>query len=536
MVWREAFQACAAVLLASSVVSAQGSASAQGAGLVEAVKQGDVQRSRRLLQQGANPSAGQPDGTTALHWAAQRGDVALVDVLLAARANPAAANRFQVTPLSLAAENGNAVVIERLLKAGATANASLPGGETALMTAARTGRADAVKVLLAHGADVNARETARGQTALMWAAAQGHASAIKALIEAGADVRARSHGPVIKAPRGDEVDKIYAGRDIRRKDRDYRRKDRIDAMTPLMFAVQLGRIDAARALLDGGADLAERLEDGTSPLMLALANQHWELASLLLDRGAGPHDTSRGWSPLHQIVRARTLNTGEFPRPVETGRLSSLDLAKKLLALGAAADAEMVPASFDDGYSGGLDRRGATPLVLAAHGADHEMMRLLVEHGADVQRTSKAHSSILMLASGVEIGQLGSTGGTNEDALVAVQFAIGIGLDVNAANSNGMTALHGAAGERGSNELVELLVKHGARLDAKDRSGCTPIRLAQGDRAACGLTARSPRPATFALLQRIMTERGVPLEIRSDEQMYEFGFAKAKSDDPTRSK
>jgi uncharacterized protein len=523
---RSVSQSVALVLLSSSIVSAQ------GPGLVDAVRQGDVRRARILVQKGADVAAVEPDGTTALHWAAHRGDATLVDLLLAAGANPVAANRYQVTPLSLAAENGNAAVIERLLKAGANANASLPGGETALMTAARTGRAEAVKVLLAHGADVNARETFRGQTALMWAAAQGHAAAIKALIEAGADVRARSHGPAVRAPRTEELDRTYAARDIRRKDRDYRRKDRIDALTPLLFAVQLGRIDAARALLDGGADVTESLEDGTSPLMLALANKHWELASLLLDRGSNPNETTKGWTPLHQVARSRTLNTGEFPQANETGRMSSVDLARKLLTLGAKVDATMVPASMNDGYSGGFDRRGATPLLLASHGADHEMMRLLIEHGADPQRRSRLNSSILMLAAGVEIGQLGATGGTNEDALIAVRYAIDVGLDVNATNDLSQTALHGAAGERGSNELVELLVAHGARLDAKDSSGCTPIRLAQGDRHACGLSARSPRPATFALLHRIMTERGVPIEIRRDEELYGFEFGTpAKSDD-----
>src|SRR2546425_573513 len=141
--------------------------------LVDAVKTGNRTAIRALLQQPVDVNAAEPDGATALHWAAQANDSETVELLIRAGANVKTTTRYGVSPLSLACANGNAAIIESLLKAGADPNAALPEGETALMTAARTGKLEAVKVLLAHGANVNANETWRGQTALMWAAAEG---------------------------------------------------------------------------------------------------------------------------------------------------------------------------------------------------------------------------------------------------------------------------------------------------------------------------------------------------------------------------
>ena len=168
-----------------SELAARGEVSRSKVPLVEAVQQRNTASVRALLGRGVDVNASEPDGTTALHWAAHQGDLDVLDLLLGAGVNVRAANRYGVTPLPLACENGNAAVIERLLIAGADPNVVLPGGQTALMTAARTGRADAVKVLLAHGADANATEGLRGQTALMWAAANGHAAAAAVLLAGG---------------------------------------------------------------------------------------------------------------------------------------------------------------------------------------------------------------------------------------------------------------------------------------------------------------------------------------------------------------
>src|SRR5690606_22240814 len=190
---------------------------------------------------------------------------------------------------------------------GADPNGALPEGETALMTAARTGDVETLEALLAAGADVNVRESWRGQTALMWAAAENNAPAVRALLAAGA-----------------ERDAVSSGGEF----------------TALKFAVRAGAIDATRALLDAGANVEERLLDGTSLLVLAAMNAHYELASVLLDYGADPNASEQGWAALHQIAWSRRWNMGfNLPGPSRTADLDSLDLVRKLVSMGADVDA-----------------------------------------------------------------------------------------------------------------------------------------------------------------------------------------------------
>ncbi len=244
-------------------------------------------------------NAAASDGSTALHWAVHRDALDVVDLLLAAGANPKAANRYGVTPLSLAATNGNARIVERLLRGGGDPNTALPGGETVLMTAARTGDVAVLKALIEANADVNARESSRGQTALMWAAAENNAAAIKVLIDAGADVNARTSEGAAPAARASLVN----GRRLLRSDR------RVGAccgaralLHALLFAVQLGQFDAARTLLQAGANVNDALPDGTSALVLAAQNGHWELGSFLVDQGADVNADKQGFTALHQVV------------------------------------------------------------------------------------------------------------------------------------------------------------------------------------------------------------------------------------------
>ena len=141
--------------------------------LVDAAKTQDTEAVRRLIKQGVPVNVSQPDGFTALHWAAQRDKADMADLLIRAGENVSAADTYGMTPLSLACTNGSVPMVEMLLKAGANPNAAQAYSETVLMTCARTGALEAVKALLARGADVNAVETSEGQTAVMWAAAEG---------------------------------------------------------------------------------------------------------------------------------------------------------------------------------------------------------------------------------------------------------------------------------------------------------------------------------------------------------------------------
>jgi ankyrin repeat protein len=445
--------------------------------LVRAVKTGDAVAVRALLKQRADVNVPEADGTTALHYAIQRNDPDTVDVLIRAGANVKAANRYGIAPLQVAATVGSAAIIDKLLAAGADPNSSTPEGETVLMTAARTGDAASVKLLASRGANVNVKEGWKGQTALMWAAAENNAAALKVLIEAGAEVNARSKNGVF---------------------------------TPLLFAIRAGHVDASRVLLDAGADVNQSLADGTSPLVLATVNGHYELASFLLDRGAKPTADSQGWTALHQIVWTRRPNTGfNLPGAIATGNLDSLALARKLVKLGADVNARQTKEP-KDGFRNQLNRMGATPFLLAAKSVDLPMMRVLLELGADPKITTEDGTTALMAAAGVGIWAPGENPGTDDEALAALKLAFEAGSnDVNAIDSNGETAAHGAVYRAGSIAMLSFLIEKGARLDVRNKKGWTPLIAADGVEYTPNVLKRYPDTAAF--LRKALAERGLPV-------------------------
>ena len=446
-------QWCGVAALAAALVGATGiaqagggAARAEGEPLMEAVRAGDTAAVEALLGDGASPRTAEIDGTTALHWAAHHDHSAIAGLLLEAGAAVDATNRYGVTPLALASLNGSTPMIARLLEAGADPNLPNPEGETPLMTAARTGNASAIDSLLSHGAEVDAVEAWRQQTALMWAAAQNQAAAVEALLAAGADPNARS-------ARG---------------------------FTPLLFAAREGHAGILGPLVRAGADVDDTLPaNGMSALVLAVYNAQYDFANALLELGADPDAAGNGWTALHQLVWTRRPNLGRNPPfPVPLGALDAFDLARALAAHGADLDARQGREP-RDGNRNMLNRIGSTPFLQAAKVADVEMMRLLVELGADPSLTTDEGVTPLMAAAGVGIWKIGENPGTNDEALAAVELAWELGNDVNAADTNGDTALHGAI-HRGAGNIVRFLVERGADIDAVNGKGWSPLSVAQG--------------------------------------------------------
>lgn len=452
--------------------------SARAEPLLESIKAGDTVAVRRLLEDGAfDPNLAEADGTTMLHYAVEHDDADLVGRLLDAGADADARNRYGVGPLHIAALNGNAGIVSLLLAHGIDPDTALPEDETALMTAARAGDVATLDALVGAGADVNAREGWRGQTALMWAAAENNAAAIRRLLDAGAE------------------------RDATSQDGEF---------TALKFAVRGGAIDATRALLDAGADVNQTMADGTSLLVLAVTNAHYELASVLLDYGADANADAQGWTALHQIAWSRRWNMGfNLPGPAQTGDLDSLELVRKLVASGADIDARQAGEP-KDGNRNKLDRIGATAFLLAAKSCDLPLMRELLDEGADPSITTANGTTALMAAAGVGIWAPGENPGTHEEALAAVRLAFEAGGgDVNAVNAQGDTALHGAVYRGGAIPVIEFLVGRGAKLDAVNEFGWMPVTAADGLEYTPAVLKRYPEAA--ALLRSMMAEQGLPV-------------------------
>jgi len=501
-------------------------------GLIGAVKNGDSAAVKALLAQHADVNATEADGSTALHWAVQRDNLAITELLLAAGAKADAATRYNITPLAMASKNGNALMIARLLKAGADANGASSEGQTALMTAARNGNAAAVKVLLTNGAKVNTREPFRGQTALMWAAGEGNASAAEMLVEFGAEVKAKSR----------------------------------TGFTPFLFAVRNHHMDAAKVLLEHGANVEDRAPDGTTALNMAVVNGYYDLASLLLDYHANPNALDPNGSPLHSLAWLRKPGTpweaaglGEDPvgPPRATGDVTSEELAKKLIAhgenpnsriewqemrmtagLGTTANPPNIPLGRHF-----LSFVGATPFYVAARNGDAPFMRLLVAGGADPKMPTQVGVTPLMAAAGLDYYE-GETPGpfngvSEAERLEAVKLCVELGNDVNARTDfgeypmigsaeftlmtyprnaedlfglgvgdprfTGMTALFGAVISN-QPSLVQYLVDHGAKVDARNKLGWTPLMVSRGIFMA---NSKKEFPVAEKILLQAMKQQGL---------------------------
>jgi uncharacterized protein len=400
------------------------------------------------------------------------------------------ANEYGITPLKLACTNGNAQIVERLVKAGANPNDNAGTGEPPLMTCARTGTAAGVKSLLAAGAKVDAREPVRGQTALMWAVAQKHPDVVQALIDAKADVNAKSTLVDVHKPKFLEY-----------YERDAHIPNAKGGFTPLMFAARSGDVDSAQKLLAAGAKVNETSPEYGTALVVASASGHEKLAMLLLDKGADPNITDgMGISPMHwAMVEGMSILFGREYSATDKYWLhpNMPELVKALLAHGGNPNAKISKALlpynipvFSRGMGtelGQLSIAGATPLMLAAATADVGIMRVLVEGRGDMKVASEDGTTPIMVTAGV--GRERERGGgpgrmitpqTEEKLLAALKVAVDLGMDVNAANKDGRTPLHGAA-YLGANDIIKFLIEHGANVNAQDKYLQTPLSIALGD-------------------------------------------------------
>jgi ankyrin repeat protein len=499
--------------------------------LVDAAKRGDVAAVRKLVAQKVDVNAQDADGSTALHWAAERDDVAMADALIAAGANVKTKTRYNVTPLSLACTNGDAKMVDRLLKAGADPNERTEEGQTALMVASLTGKPDAVRLLLETGADVNAVEPYKGQTALMWAASEGNAAALDVLVAHGADVKAKSKS----------------------------------GFTALLFAVRNDQRAAAEVLLNHSANVNDVAPDGTSALNMAVVNAYFDLAAFLLDRGANPNALDPRGSALHTLAWLRKPgsdgaagvgNTGHAP-PLPSGRMTALELARRLLEHGANPNVRVSWKENTFGKEGGTARNppniqlgrhllsyvGATPFYVAAKNGDAPYMKLLADHGADPVMTTRAGITPLMVAAGLDYWEGEApgpfTGVSESERLDAVKLAAALGNDVNAHADfgnypmtgdtaytllyyphniddllelgvgdprwSGATPLIGGV-VSGQPSIVQWLVDHGARVDDKTKLGWTPLLVAEGVFFA---NAKKEFPQAATILRKALAARGL---------------------------
>jgi ankyrin repeat protein len=440
--------------------------------LVEAAKTRNSAAAVTLLQKKVDPNIAEPDGTTALHWAVRYDDVALVERLINAGAKANATNRYGVTPIELACESGSGAVVEQLLKAGVSPNATGPLGETALHTCAHTGNVDAAKALLARGAVVNSGDNWRGQTPLMWAAAQGHAAMVRVLVEAGADVNTRSTVVTWERQRTAEPREKWLPP---------------GGFTALLLAARAGCVDCVKVLATSGANINEIDPESHTALVLALMNGEFDVAGALIDAGIDVNLADNvGRTPLYAAVDAHTMPSSNRPAPKEAdSTLSSMEIIQQLLARGANVNAALRAAlpyrtKLDRGGDGVLGA-GTTPLLRAAKAGDTPVIKLLLEKGANPKAATRNGVNAIMMAANLAAREEDMTGRnkTQKDAIETIILLLAAGTDVNATDTQGRSAAHGAA-LWGLTDVIRFLHKNGAKLDVKDKRGLTALDTAMG--------------------------------------------------------
>jgi len=439
--------------------------------LLEVAEAGDSAAAMALVGK-ADVNAHQDDGTTALHWAAYHDDLPLMRRLLQAGAKVNVANDYGSTPLAEAAERADPDALRVLLDAGAEVESANADGQTALMTVARTDIVAAAKVLVAHGANVNASETWRGQTALMWASAQSRPAMVAFLIAHGAQVNARA--TLVAWPRRVTAEPRPQNRPL-------------GALTALLLAAREGCAACAAELIRGYADIELADPEGITPLVMSLLNARFDTAAVLIKAGANVNSWDIwGRAPLYSAVDYNTTPRGGRPDRPSSDRTTALEVIDMLLKRGANPDMQLK--LFPPYRSLGQDRGGdgmltvgTTPLLRAAKAGDAASIQLLLAHGAKADLPNSLGITPLMAAAGI-----GSTTidirarfRNEQKCISAAKLLLAAGVDVNATNNNGQTALHGAA-QSGWNGFVQLLADHGAALGAKDRFGSTPLDVASG--------------------------------------------------------
>ena len=481
--------------------------------LVQAAAQADVELVRKLVAARADVNAADGNGTSPLHWAVWADDLRTVEELLKAGASATAANKFGVSPIYTAAERGNAPVIRRLLERGANANFTDRSGDTVLMAAIRSGSLESVSTLVDAGANVNAADPQLGHTVLMSAVRSDSAPIVKLLLAHGASIEARTRVGAKPAVRPPGTGGGSHGVGIVRSGVPPQGEQlpTPGGMTPLLYAARDGALDAARVLIEAGANLNTADPNGMTPLMMAITNGKIDVAQQLVDKGADVRAADwYGRTPLWAAVEIRNLDMRSGATDNGIDRDAAMRLIASILDKGVDVNARvkefppqrrhLLPlASLE-----WVDFTGQTAFIRAAQSADVAVMKLLLSKGADPKLTTFNGTSALMAAAGVNwvVGQTYSESPARW--LEAVQLCLELGLDVNAVNEMGLGAVHGAA-NRGSDDIIELLARRGARLDGADKQGRTPYAWAEG----VFLATNSPvaKPSTMALIKRLSSER-----------------------------
>jgi len=484
-------------------VGAQQPADPSRNSLADLIQGGNRKAALDRIRTGADVNEAQPDGTRPIHWAVYKVDYELIDALIAKKARVDVANEFGSAPLAEAVKLADARMVKTLLAAGAGIDRADQSGQTALMLAVKTGELPIVEMLLNAGANVNVMEELQHQTSLMWAVtASKHAAEMtRLLLSKGANVKARA---------------LYMDWPNQLSSEPRAQYRPVGGLTALLYASRNGCSDCVEALIAAGADVNVPTPEGVTPLMVSLDNDHNDVATLLLDRGANPHVADWwGRTALWIVIdRKESLAGGRGGRGVAAPALGSgpavshMAIIDRLLAADVDVNAEMNMHRPSRGGNSGrfADRQlgtGCTALYRATEAGDMAVIRSLLAKGANPNINDMGFTPFLV-AAGVTPGAGVGGGAPNTTLLdLMIQHGANVNTQVTGTRSysmrisynpppdkEGTSALHGAV-QAGRTDLVRYLLERGATPELVDANGKKPIDLL--DMAAAGGSAGGAR-------------------------------------------
>ncbi len=364
-----------------------------------AADSGDLEAVKRMVEQDASLlESRNAAGSTPLHIACEKGNLEMTRYLLGAGADPRAGDNENSMPIHTAAIGGNVDVVKLLLDRGIDVDVRDDNGTTPLIFASYRSRNDMIDFLVSKGADIEARSN-DGGSVVHGAAYSGNVELLQRLVDGGMGIDLGS--------------------------------DRY-GNTPLTAACMRCQTEAAKFLLEHGADLTPAGENVHVPLAIAAMRDCEETLKMLLEKGADPNGSgeSRGEPIISAAFQGRT------------------NIVQTLLDSGANVSCS--------------DQFGWTPLSAAAHSGDAGLVSILLDKGADPRAANESGWTPLIVA---------VTKGHTEPALMLAERGSDLGA---AEKSYGWTPLHIAAA-RGYADIVTGLVANGADINAKDSDGRTPL-------------------------------------------------------------
>jgi ankyrin repeat protein len=518
----------------------------------------------RLLKAGADPKQRGPNGETTLMLAARNGDPEAVRVLIAAGAEPNARETLRgTTALMWAAEQKHPAAVRALLDGGAdfrlrSGGAGLPRNymaptvKVANVQAAAKRYADAA----AAGRTYEEQLALEGKTGRFGGAAVASGFSTPATTPAQtqpaqtppaqtppAQTQPAQTPPAGQGGRGQGAGRAgqngrgaapAGGQPTPQQAPDPDDDDNTEVvvaglvgsggggLTALVFASREGDLESAQILLEAGADVNQTTEYGWTPLLTATNNRHYKLGRLLMDWGADVNRANKGgWSPLYIATDNRNIEGGDYPVPKPD--MDSLEYIRLLLDYGANPNARvrdntLTRTIFTMQW---LFENGATAFVRAAQSSDIDLLKLLLTYGADPKIATVHNDTALTVAAGIGWVEGVTYEWSKQANFDVIKMLLDLGLDPNGANNDGRTPLMGAA-MKGRNDVVQLLVDRGAKLDTRDNgsrdtdttvsqlAGHTWQALDYADGLVrVGVQSAVNRPETAALIRKLMTERGL---------------------------